>query len=864
MSSKPPAAVSRPDGFLDWLARSQLQEMPLVPLSSGKPGEELLKTSARYLECATRDHSQSFQRADSLRAVYDSEVAEYRTLNALGLKVVLTLQWDTERFRILRSLIPDMRYGHDSAMAGQLRTQMPFGTFAKPVDGYEARLGFNRTRNLRNNVLFAGQLVGSPIEHSLTDRGHGAPEDGGWDIDATLDGLSLLQEPFSVSIVATPLPAEYLVGVRDFLLAAASLCSTGAEVSISTSHAETNTTGRSELDPAYRRHRAAAAVGMRAMGMAAGAATLAGIAATIATGGLATPLLVAAGAGLLASSIDVADLFGWKAEVSVSTSVTDTTQTTVQRRDERLGFFAEKLKEVNGLLDRGGQHGVWMWHGSVSAQSTSVARAVADTMCGRLSLMGNSLSPIRTRGVTRPERDAADQAIDHALVPRVAAPVGLLGSGYGALVQSHTLPFLFATPQRSHAGIRVIQHVPVSFSSEVEGERLRVGNRPGDLSRPVELGLRDLTGHLLIAGRTGSGKTVLLRNLLQQQQDTLDPPIPFVFIDLAQSLKQQDWSWVQRALWYESGRSEQLGDPLPSLGLLDFYAPAEYDHYVWQISDLLANWLPSEGPLPMLLAELIHATLEPVLEPGTRFWKAGVPSIPSLQTLEHRIDAVLVSADGGSGRYEGELRSNLRGALITRIKRLTARPMRELLEGDSSQFIQALNERRSLLISLANSGSTNERCFIALLMLMKLRQWLRDTRADAQPGRPRLVIAVDEAHILLRKTADRDRGTQSNIHAYAVRWFDEFMAEIRQLGAAVVILDQSPALLADSVLFSTNNKVVFPLGSGQDTATVAASLSLPEDRARALGTLPSLMGYLKTANRSDLELFSLELPGESR
>ncbi len=76
---------------------------------------------------------------------------------------------------------------------------------------------------------------------------------------------------------------------------------------------------------------------------------------------------------------------------------------------------------------------------------------------------------------------------------------------------------------------------------------------------------------------------------------------------------------------------------------------------------------------------------------------------------------------------------------------------------------------------------------------------------------------------------------ESNIHSYAVKAFDEILSEIRQLGGAVIILDQSPSLLAESVLFGTANKIIFPLGSGQDMKTVASSIAISDDKAWTLG-----------------------------
>jgi DNA helicase HerA-like ATPase len=465
-------------------------------------------------------------------------------------------------------------------------------------------------------------------------------------------------------------------------------------------------------------------------------------------------------------------------------------------------------------------------------------------------MMGNSLEPLRIRKARK--HAGVAKAFDDGFIPRLANPTGLLGRGFGSITQSQSLPYLFAVPSRTHNGLRVVQHLPAGMAGAEGG--LRLGQSPNG-ERDVYIGLKDLTSHLLIAGRTGSGKTLLARRLLRSAKDR-DEPIPFVFLDLAQSITPEDWEFSDDPLLYEAGREFETG-PFPSLGLLDYCVPGEYDNHVWLVADLLSNWLPSDGPLPLLLTELIHKSFEGITERDTGYFLAGEAEVRPLDELEQFIDKVFEEAGSGQ-RYEGELRGNLRGALLTRIRRLASPGLKPVLSGTSTDMYNALSQKRDFVMSLARSGSTTERCLIALVVLIKLRQWLRNTR-DLEAGRakldcPRLLIVLDEAHILLRKSAERDRGGQSNIHAYAVRIFDELLAEIRQLGAAVIILDQSPGLLAESVLFSTANKVIFPLASGVDMSAVGTSMSIPERGWPALGTLPDGLAYLRTASNPDLTL----------
>ena len=847
MSTEIQPRVPGARSLLDWLGRPAARYAHLL-----RPPDTTLAERRHHLEASTYYLDEIFLPVFDEVEIRRRAVEEVRVLCALGISVVLTLHWNGHRFRLLRSLVPDGRFGTSTAMEAQLKRHVPLGQLArKAADGFNERRNFHQQHQLQNHVLLTGQLTESPAQRldRLVGPAPGGEPASGFHLDAVLEGLSLLSEPFSLTIIAEPLPPDFLAGALDFLLAGASICATGAEVTLTQSHAETESSGRSEQDPRYRIHRQAA-------GIVQGALTLSAAALTLAGGVAATPLLIAAGVGG-ASHLDLADLFGWRAEVQVSQALTESRAEARRVVDEKMGFHARKLRELAELFEDGGQHGLWAWCGVVSARSLSVAQGVAGVLAGRLSLLGNSLEPIHLRAVRTTERESVEAALDHGLIPRMVEPAGLLGPCYGGLAQTQTLPYLLAGPARGHAGIRVIRHHPVSWTQDEAGPALVLGERP-DGATAVHLSLRDLCGHLLICGRTGSGKTLLLRRMLRQLGQ-MNPRVPFVFLDLAQSVNPRHWAFTPNAAFYEAGRDD-LAPSVPPLGLLDFGAPAEYDHYLWQLSDLLANWLPSEGPLPLLLHELLERSFHSRLSAEGHYFLRGEPDIPSILEVEKYIDEVL-AAEGG--RYEGELRSNLRGALITRLRRLQSVSLLERISGTSAEWFRSLNRGQDLILSLARSGSTGERCFLALAVLIKVRQWLRETRETVTHDRPRLVVAVDEAHILLRKMPERDRGSQSNIHAHAVRWFDELMAEIRQLGAAIIVLDQSPSLLADSVLFSTSSKVVFPLSSGTDMSAVAASLPIAEERRDSLGTLPAGMAYLRSASSSDLVLLRIASPENS-
>jgi hypothetical protein len=195
--------------------------------------------------------------------------------------------------------------------------------------------------------------------------------------------------------------------------------------------------------------------------------------------------------------------------------------------------------------------------------------------------------------------------------------------------------------------------------------------------------------------------------------------------------------------------------------------------------------------------------------------------------------------------------------MITRLNRLNSSTLKPLLEGNAKSWKRSMYDKKNTVVSLASSGSANEKCFLAVCLLSRVRTWLRSEHEN-EPfigPKPRLVIAIDEAHVMLRKSNDKNSSDQSNMAAFANKFFDELIVEIRQLGGVIILLDQSPSLLTESALFGTGNKVCFALASGQDYASVAECFGVAGNRASAFGALPNRHAYFKASSTMHLSLF---------
>jgi uncharacterized protein len=94
---------------------------------------------------------------------------------------------------------------------------------------------------------------------------------------------------------------------------------------------------------------------------------------------------------------------------------------------------------------------------------------------------------------------------------------------------------------------------------------------------------------------------------------------------------------------------------------------------------------------------------------------------------------------------------------------------------------------------------------------------------------------IEEAHRLLRRPAADGKGGAA---AHAVELFAGLLAEIRAYGEGLVIAEQIPARLDESVIKNTAVKVTHRLPAADDREAVGATMNATSRQSRYLVTLP--------------------------
>ncbi len=652
--------------FLNWLNRIDLNNSCFRQLIK-EDNKLFYDNRFEIIRNNTYSLARNYQPHFSEVEQFCRDIEFYRILNSLGMGVNYSIIWDGNKFYFHISYIPAtyLKLNQQSTFIESMKSGLSLTTSLTKTSFNEKQ---NLIRDLNNYVLFTGQLT-NPLKNIFNDNyiSHSGNNNNSYynihSIDHILEHLSSYKEPISITIYAEPLPSYYLKSISDNLLLLASLYSSGVELNVSVSHSISKTISESRPDPTKKLHRMFAGMGKGAIAgsLAAGGLLLAPI-----TAGLSIFAAGAASGAVL--SADINDLMGWNATITKSETEQNTDSKSRKIINELNKFYSDKIKQLNDIIYNAGNYGLWSWYGCVNAQNLSVAQSVSNMISGRLSVINNNLEPITHKALPCSEikkqnlEEIVTNFLEYQYMPVMDKSNGPTGFLYGSLARGEALPFLMAAPRKNFNGLSIIPHLTSDFKKIIENkdnEEITIGYKPTQKNFKIGISTEELKSHMLICGRSGSGKTNSLKSILSQ---IYKKKIPFVFLDFAQSINVDEWNKIaDKNIYYEEG--EDFSDNFPSLGIFDFRKPKEFDNYIWQISDLLANWIPSEGPLSLLLIELLQSAYKNYVDEDNYFINTDDYSVPKIDELSKHINTIFNNVTDGK-RYEGELRSNLEEVIL--------------------------------------------------------------------------------------------------------------------------------------------------------------------------------------------------------
>ena len=237
---------------------------------------------------------------------------------------------------------------------------------------------------------------------------------------------------------------------------------------------------------------------------------------------------------------------------------------------------------------------------------------------------------------------------------------------------------------------------------------------------------------------------------------------------------------------------------------------------------------PMYDAMPAFFKDAILRSYESVgWDLGSSTFEGDVLEYPDFEVLVEQLNELIEKSD-----YASDIKSNYRGALITRVKSLTVGLNKSIFMSDQTPYEKLFDENCILDISRVKSNET--KALIMGLMVYMLNEYRIDRKHMNNSGLKHVTV-LEEAHNLL-KASD---GHESELIGKSVEMLTQTIAEIRTYGEGFIIVDQSPSSVDIAAIKNTNTKIVLRTPEGRDREAVGKSMGLTDDQMNEIAKLPA-------------------------
>jgi hypothetical protein len=145
--------------------------------------------------------------------------------------------------------------------------------------------------------------------------------------------------------------------------------------------------------------------------------------------------------------------------------------------------------------------------------------------------------------------------------------------------------------------------------------------------------------------------------------------------------------------------------------------------------------------------------------------------------------------------------------------------------------------KEDLIIEL-DSLSNDDKKFLTEALLL----WIYEFRKN-QGETPEFkhAIIIEEAHNILSKKKEKTEGGETIM--------ESTLRMIRKFGESIIVIDQEPSKLSESMKANTNTKITFTLGNGKDIFDIAISMELSKEERKYLDMLKVGHAIIKVKGR---------------
>lgn len=450
------------------------------------------------------------------------------------------------------------------------------------------------------------------------------------------------------------------------------------------------------------------------------------------------------------------------------------------------------LRAAENQHELGSQVGMWKLAAGIMSTNDGDLATAAHAAFGALAHGQSAPQPMRCVRVGSSSPCAltllnSQEAAAYAALPRIELP------GLRAID-----PVRFSVnPPQTHSENRIALGV-------ILDQRRRTSNW-------FEVDRDDLPRHSAIFGTTGSGKTRTAASILVQLW--IEHRIPFLMIEAAMK------SEYRALLSSECGQDLRIYTPgRPDVSPF-FLNPLERPAHVsieTHVDSLVGLFSAAMGLFPPM-PQVLRLGLQQL------FQTAEYPTLRDLQTVVRETIVRL--------GYQGEVGANIRAALDLRLQVMNSGIVGQTFNVQASTPVDDWATRPTI-IELASLGDDTTRALMMGALLLRLVQ---TRQAQGLTSQLRHVVAIEEAHRLLRRQAPRGEVTDAGEHA--AESFAQLLAEVRAFGQSLMVIDQSPSKLIPDVIRNAQLKIVHRLTSSDDQSAIGASMGLNESQQQSLAAL---------------------------
>lgn len=523
----------------------------------------------------------------------------------------------------------------------------------------------------------------------------------------------------------------------------------------------------------------------------------------------------------------------------ISTSTSKSTSTTTENKavTDMMALIDELIKKTNEY----DSYGLWNVAGYFISDDMSAAEIAASNY---RSLMNGENSGREVSAINSWRSNSKEKLGNFydltTYLSRFVHPQFIYG--HNILVNASTsvsgkeLGLHLGLPRATVPGLPVIEHA--EFGKEVNSYQLipdSIGNRPEDritlgrifdlgqiTNKKVELNSKSLNMHTFITGSTGSGKSNTVYQLLMElRQDK----IPFLVIEPAKGEYKDVFGNLPDVRVFSTNPNIAQ---LVNINPFRFPESIHVLEHIDGLVEIFSVCWPMYDAMPAFFKDAILKSYEAVgWDLGSSTFDGDDVEYPDFEVLTEQLDELIGNSD-----YASDIKSNYRGALLTRVKSLTVGLNKCIFTTEQTPYEQLFDQNCILDISRVKSSET--KALIMGLMVYILNEYRMDQKTENNKGL-RHVTVLEEAHNLLKNT----KGTDSELIGKSVEMLTNTIAEIRTYGEGFVIVDQSPSSVDIAAIKNTNTKIVLRTPEANDREAVGRSMGLTDDQVNEIAKLPS-------------------------